>query len=348
MTVDRVSINSYALKGNFLKDPSEREILIWTPSDYSQNSKQKLPVIYALAGFMGTNYSFENWSPFKESLSNRLDRLYQKKLIGPCMVVMPDCFTSLGGNQYINSTAVGHYGDFINKDLVPFIDKEFNTLPHKQHRGCFGKSSGGYGSMMMAVNYPQNWGSIVSHSGDSYFDFLYRLDWPNTLNELSRFRINNANQSQIDGLKEGRDDGRIDAFLKKIKNKNKLSHGESHALMNIAMAAFYDPDPDTELGFRVPFNLDTGELIEGRWKNWLSFDPIHLVASHKHNFDKLKLFFFDCGSRDQYYIHFGARRLHEICNENNIAHEYQEFDDTHSGIDYRLDVSLPKLYEAIR
>ena len=30
------------------------------------------------------------------------------------------------------------------------------------------------------------------------------------------------------------------------------------------------------------------------------------------------------------------------------AHHYEEFDDTHSDIDYRMDVSLPFLYRALR
>ena len=50
--------------------------------------------------------------------------------------------------------------------------------------------------------------------------------------------------------------------------------------MNLCMAATYDPDPAAPNGFRVPFNLETGELIEERWKRWLANDPIHLVAKY--------------------------------------------------------------------
>ena len=31
-----------------------------------------------------------------------------------------------------------------------------------------------------------------------------------------------------------------------------------------------------------------------------------------------------------------------------IAHTYEEFDDNHSDIDYRMDVSLPFLYRSLR
>ena len=60
----------------------------------------------------------------------------------PVIVVFPDCFTSLGGNQYINSSAIGHYADYLNDELVPFVDAQFRTRSSAEHRGCFGKSSG--------------------------------------------------------------------------------------------------------------------------------------------------------------------------------------------------------------
>ena len=34
--------------------------------------------------------------------------------------------------------------------------------------------------------------------------------------------------------------------------------------------------------------------------------------------------------------------------EARIPHRYEEFDDTHSDIDYRMDVSLPFLARALR
>ena len=34
--------------------------------------------------------------------------------------------------------------------------------------------------------------------------------------------------------------------------------------------------------------------------------------------------------------------------EARIPHRYEEFDDTHSNVDYRMDVSLPFLYRALK
>ena len=45
---------------------------------------------------------------------------------------------------------------------------------------------------------------------------------------------------------------------------------------------------------------------------------------------------------------FGARLLSKRLAEHRIAHVYEEFDDTHSSIDYRMDASLPFLSRALR
>jgi len=39
--------------------------------------------------------------------------------------------------------------------------------------------------------------------------------------------------------------------------------------------------------------------------------------------------------------------LHRQLEQRGIAHIYEEFKDDHSGIDYRLDRSLPLLVKAL-
>jgi S-formylglutathione hydrolase FrmB len=114
------------------------------------------------------------------------------------------------------------------------------------------------------------------------------------------------------------------------------------------MAATYDPDPKAPLGFRLPFNLETGELIAARWKKWLAQDPINLVAKYRANLKSLAGIYIDCGWRDQYHIHYGTRILSARLAQAGIAHTYEEYDDNHSDVDYRMNVSLPFLYRALK
>jgi S-formylglutathione hydrolase FrmB len=274
----------------------------------------------------------------------------------PAIVVFPDCFTALGGNQYVNSSAIGNYADYLTQEIVPFVDREFRTLASREHRGCFGKSSGGYGAILHGMKYAKTWGAVASHSGDAYFDFVYWHDWPNTLNELAKHRLPKRKEGAYDarkesgrkGLAEGKDDGRIKRFLQDVWKKEKLSTAEGHCIMNLCMAATYDPDPKAPNGFRVPFNLESGEVLEERWKQWQRHDPVRLVDKYRGNLKSLRGIYIDCGWRDQYHIHYGARILAKRMSEAGIKNTYEEFDDNHSDIDYRMDVSLPFLYKALK
>src|SRR6185503_14442378 len=282
-------------------------------------------------------------------------RLIHEGRMGPVILVFPDCFTALGGNQYVNSTAIGDYADYLTQEIIPFVDRQFRTLASREHRGCFGKSSGGYGAMLHGMKYSRYWGAIADHSGDAYFEYVYWHDWPNTLNELAQYRPRKPKlPGKVDvrksekGADRGRDDGRVRKFLDAVWKKPKLSLAEGHCIMNLCMAATYDPDPRAPNGFRLPFNLETGEVIPERWKRWQANDPVNLVERYRKNLRSLRGIYIDCGWRDQYHIQYGSRILSKRLARARIAHAYEEFDDNHSDIDYRMDVSLPFLYRALR
>jgi len=354
---------SKVLKDNRLGDPHVRKLAVWLPPQYDGGARKgksgrgrSFPVLYDLVGFTGSGLAHTGWRPFGDNVPERAARLMDEGKMGPAIFVFPDCFTSLGGNQYVNSSAIGNYADYLTRELIPFVDREFRTLSSRAHRGCFGKSSGGYGAIIHGMAYPQHWGAIADHSGDAYFDFVYWHDWPNTLNELTKYRLPKRRAGRFDvlaasarkGLAEGLDDGRVKRFLEAVWGKEKLSGVEGHCIMNLCMAATYDPDPKAPLGFRLPFNLETGEVIEKRWKRWLEHDPILLVDRYKANLKTLKGIYIDCGWRDQYHIHYGARLLSKRLAQAGVRHTYEEFDDNHSDVDYRMDMSLPFLYRALR
>lgn len=357
-TLIELEHTSKVLADNPLGDPTVRRLHVWLPPQYDQGAGRSLGkrfvVLLDLVGYTGSGMSHTNWRNFEENVPERAARLTHQGKMGPCILVFPDCFTALGGNQYLNSSAIGNYADYLTLELIPLIDREFRTFASREHRGCFGKSSGGYGAMIHGMKYARFWGAVANHSGDAYFDFIYHCDWPNTLNELAKHREGKRKPGAIDVLAEeykpteGFDDGRVRRFLEHVWKKQKLAEGEIHCLMNLCMAASYDPDPKAPNGFRLPFNLETGELLEARWKCWLQHDPIHIVGKHRKNLGSLKGLYIDCGWRDQYHIHYGSRILSKRLHEYGIAHRYEEFDDNHSGIDYRMEYSLPFLYRALK
>jgi len=115
----------------------------------------------------------------------------------------------------------------------------------------------------------------------------------------------------------------------------------------LAMAASYDADPSEFLGMRLPVTVDTCEVIVENWANWLRHDPVIAVEALGRNLQSLKALYIDCGAKDQFNLLYGARRLVRRLNDLGIAHRYEEFPDNHSGIDYRMDESLPFLVHAL-
>ena len=347
--------DSKLLRDNPLRDPHVRKLAVWLPPQYEGSGNRRFPALYDLVGFMGSGLSHVAWKNFSENVPERVARLVHERRMAPTIMVFPDCFTALGGNQYVNSSAIGNYADYLTKEIVPFVDRNFRTLASREHRGCFGKSSGGYGAIIHGMRYPGTWGAVADHSGDAYFDFVYWHDWPNTLNELAKYRARAPKLPgryeplrMEKGVAKGLDDGRVRRFLDEAWRKPKLGMAEGHCIMNLCMAATYDPDPRAPNGFRLPFNLETGEVIPERWARWRANHPVTLVTRYRANLKSLRGIYIDCGARDQYHIHYGCRILSKRLAKAGVRHTYEEFDDTHSDVDYRMDVSLPFLSRALR
>jgi len=158
VTVEHVS---RVLADNPLGDPHVRTLDVWLPPQYDQAQGRgrgaRFPVLFDLVGYTGSGKSHTNWRNFDENVPERAARLVHERKMGPVIIVFPDCFTSLGGNQYVNSSAIGAYADYLTREIVPLVDREFRTLASREHRGCFGKSSGGYGAIIHGMKYAKHW-----------------------------------------------------------------------------------------------------------------------------------------------------------------------------------------------
>ncbi len=248
--------------------------------------------------------------------------------MAPCVVALPDCFTKLGGNQYINYAAMGRWDDFLLQEGVPFVESTFGC-GGAGRRGCFGKSSGGYGALVHGMLHSDFWAAAASHSGDAGFELLFAGEWPRVLRALAK----TENSVQL--------------WLERFFAAPKVKDGDIHVLMNLAMCASYDPDQNSFMGIRLPVTLDTCEIIAERWANFAQWDPLNLVEQHFEALKQLKLFYLDCGEVDQYNLVYGSRRLHRRLTALEVPHTYEEFPDDHSSVDYRMDRSLPLLAAAL-
>jgi enterochelin esterase-like enzyme len=322
--VNTVWLDSKVLETNSLRDPSRRRVDVYIPFNHTGAN---LPLLVDLVGFLAGGPVHTNWKNFEENLPERLDRLIATGVLPPVVVALPDCFTRLGGNQYINSAGTGRWADFLIAELVPYLEADLGC-GGTGRRGVFGKSSGGYGAITHALLYPEFWAAAACHSGDMGFEHMLS-EFPGVLRSL------------------GSCDNDIELWLERFYAKPKQKHGDLHTLMLLAMCATYDPDPAAFMNIRLPVDMHTCEVIPQRWHNFMHWDPINIAAERGTGLRQLKALFIDCGSQDQYNLVFGARRMHRLLEQKNIPHVYEEFTDDHSGIDYRMDRSLPLLVNAL-
>ncbi len=326
-TVIVENVASDALRGNPLGDPFVRRVPVYLPPGY-ETSRARYPVVFVLTGFTGRGTMLLNDAAWDEALPQRMDRLIAEGKVQPMILVMPDCFTRIGGSQYLNSSAVGQYEAHVVKELVAFVDKKYRTLADRDHRAVVGKSSGGYGSVILAMRHPDVFGLMASHSGDMYFELCYKPDIVSALRALPKL-------------------GGLDKFWDEIPTIRPKGKDFHDALNVVAMAACYSPNPAAPHGFDLPFDAETGELREDVWQRWLEWDPVYLIDKHIDALRSLRLIYLDAGLRDEFNLQYGARIFAKRLKECGIPCVHEEFDDGHFGIQYRYDVSFKAISDAI-
>jgi enterochelin esterase-like enzyme len=326
--VERFEFRSRLLAAtNPLEDPSTRDVFVYLPPGYDDG--RCFPVLFSLAAYTSSGPAQVGWRNHGENLPQRLDRLIAEGALSPVIVVMPDTFTALGGNQFVDSPALGDYASHLALELVPEIDRRFRTLARAGGRGLFGKSSGGFGALHLATTFPDVFGGVVCHAGDCGFDRVYLRDFVTCCDELARF------------------DGDVEAFVADFWRARKPSGRAFHALMTLCLAASYSPSPGQPLNLELPFDLETARLDERVWARWLAFDPVRFDDQRLSALAGLRGLWIDAGRRDQYFIHYGTRELARRLADLGVPHQHEEFDGTHSGLDQRFDRSLPWLVDRL-
>ncbi|MCY7347215.1 MAG: esterase family protein [Pyrinomonadaceae bacterium] len=311
-TVRVLRHESEILKNNPLGDPHVRDLYVYLPPNYDESVKY--PTVYFLSGFTGRGKMFLNDKGFAPNLPERLDLLIAAGRIKPLIVVMPDCLTRYGGSQYINSSATGDYEDYLTREIVSLVDESFSTLKNKNSRAVTGASSGGYGALMLAMRHAEIFGLCASLSGDCYFETSLLPDFGKAFRAIK---------------------GNPHGIVEKMWNEEaKKGKHDFDALNIIGMSACYSP---RGADFNLPFDLETGEIRQDIWAQWLAHDPVRLVEKSVENLRSLRLLLITAGTRDEFNLDIGAKVLCQKLRDFAVPHLHEEFDDGHFNIAYRYN-----------
>jgi S-formylglutathione hydrolase FrmB len=322
LTLD--ACESPALIGNPLGDPSRRLLGVYAPPDYDPGGSERYPVLYLLHGYSGDLAGVLSSRPWEPNVVQRIDRLITSGAMPPAMLVIVNGNTRLGGSQYVNSMHNGDYAGYVVRDVVEYVDREYRTVARPEGRAVLGKSTGGFASLHLTMNYPGTFGAFACHSGDSYF----RICQVRSLIACARTLEKHAS---------------FEAFVEAFEAKKKPKGEEFATMEMLAYAAAYSPTAPKAFAFDLPIDLETGAFREDVWARWLAFDPAEQIPHKKKELAALRLRFFDCGRRDEFGLDIGARVMARRVRDLGLDAVHEEFDDDHGRIGYRYDVSLPAL-----
>jgi S-formylglutathione hydrolase FrmB len=327
--LDELVIDSVALRGNPLGDPSARPLLVYSPPGHGVEGKQ-LPVVYLIQGFTGQVDMWLNRTPYRPNVVELIDELFSDPTVPPCRVAMVDCWTSLGGSQFVDSPGTGRYHTYLCEEVVSFVDANYPTLMHRDHRAVTGKSSGGYGAMITPMLRPDLFGALATHAGDALFELSYWKDVPEVVRTL---RDNYG--------------GSFARFFDEARSRPAMSRSGDASLLNIwAMAAAYSADADGTVN--LPFEVSTGRMIPEVWERWLAWDPVRMVPGHADALRSLKAIYIDAGSHDEFFLDLGAAAFRDALAGIGVRDmRFEMFDAGHGAIEYRYPVALRYLAERI-
>jgi S-formylglutathione hydrolase FrmB len=323
-----LEIESRALEGNPLGDPARRPVFVWTPPAYDTDPERRFPSIYLLQGFTGQVRAWFNVSPFAKPWPVVLEEAGIE-----AVVVLVDAFTALGGSQFIDSPAIGHYGTYLTEDVVSFVDERFRTLADAAHRGIQGKSSGGFGAMVWGMLRPDVFGAFATHSGDALFEISARPS------------LAAAAQALRNGYGSS-----YEAFWADFRSRTPFAKGTDAMLLEVYTgAAAYSPTPDG--GVELPFRLDTGEVVPDVWERWLAWDPVRLAGVHVDELRAARGIWIDAGRDDEYRLDLGAEAFRQAVSRAGVADDvvrFELFEGTHRRTSWRYPLSLAFLAERLR
>ena len=321
---------SGALRNNPLGDPARRPLWVYLPPGYDEREAQRYPTIYQIQGLTGQLDMWRNRAPFRQNFPELADELFATGQAPPCILVWVDCWTSLGGSQFLDSPGTGRYHTYLCEEIVPWVDRRYRTLAAREHRGIAGKSSGGYGAMVTPMLRPDLWGGLATHAGDALFETCY----------LPEFRESARALRDLYG-------GSYERFWQDFRSRPAFSKDSDHHLLNgWCMAACYSADADGTV--RLPFDASTGELIPEVWARWLAWDPVRMVPRYPDALRSMRAIYIDAGKRDQFYLDLGAEAFRRAVAAAGVTDVYFElFDATHTAIEYRYPIALKYLAERL-
>lgn len=300
---ERIKVHGKSLEGNLEGDSPDRDVSVYLPPSYKTATNRRYPVVYLLHGYTNSD---EGWfGPGLKSgfltAHTSLPEVADKAIAGgdarEMIVVMPNAYTVYQGSMFSNSATTGDWEGYVTRDLVAYIDGHYRTLATPASRGLAGHSMGGYGTIRLAMKYPDVFSSIY---------ILSACCLTANLNPQGKaFAEAEAVHSPDDVAK--------------------LSRGP---VTMLAEAAAWSPNPKNP-----PFFFDL-PVLDGKVQpavaaKWVANAPLAMIDQYISNLRKLHAIAIDVGDKDG--LMPSNKELSRILTQYDLRNTFEIYDGDHTN-----------------
>ena len=297
----RVKVHGKSLEGNLSGEPADRDVSIYLPPSYASQPNRRYPVLYLLHGYTNSDIGWfgpEGRGSFVNgnTMTAAADRAFGSGGVRDMILVMPNAYTIYQGSMFSNSVTTGDWEGFIAKDLVEYVDGHYRTVAERASRGLAGHSMGGYGTIRIAMKYPQTYSSIYVLSGCC----------------LSAGLNPNPNGS---------------AAAEKLKSPEDAKGAERGLATLLAEAAAWSPNPQNP-----PFYFDLpakdGKIQPAVVARWVANAPLAMVDQYWTNLKTMHIGM-DVGDKDG--LAASNRELNRVLTGYGIPVAFEVYDGDHTN-----------------
>jgi predicted alpha/beta superfamily hydrolase len=170
---------------------NRRDVLVYLPPNYRRFSLRRYPVLYLHDGQnvfdAATSFAGVEWG-----VDETAQRLIHRKLIEPLIIVAVANIGEERVHEYAptpgviepkdhpkrRSRGLAHiYGQFLIRELKPFIDKKYRTMSDAEFTGLGGSSLGGLATLAIGILYSEVFRRLIVMSPSIWWDdyAIFRL-----------------------------------------------------------------------------------------------------------------------------------------------------------------------------
>jgi S-formylglutathione hydrolase FrmB len=314
-TVEMIKVHGKSLEGNLEGDSPDRDVFVYLPPGYAADKNRRYPVVYFLHGYGVKAETYWNLM----TVPATADKEMMAGTIHEMILVNPDAYTIYNGSMYSNSPTTGDWETYITRDLVDYIDSHYRTIANRDSRGLAGHSMGGYGTLRLAMKYPETYSSIYAMSSCCLMNNPGAVRPPTNTTEREPATTPASQDKAGKAGPAGRGPGGFGNVLS-------------------AEAAAWSPNPQNPPKF---FDLPTenGAVRPEIAAKWIANSPLAMVDQYISNLKQYRAFMLDVGLQDG--LAASNQGMDASLTQVGVAHKFETYEGNHMNrVKERFETSV--------